>query len=118
LLIKPPFGVPTPWAYQRWSDSREVPGVSYAAQILAWGELVNDLERPVFEKFLFLAMLKQWLLEQPEVSGALMSGSGSTTIALLHDRASAAQLGQRLAEEFGTDLWCCLCETIASEERG
>ena len=31
LLLKPEFGVPTPWAYQRWRDSRELPGVDYAA---------------------------------------------------------------------------------------
>ena len=32
LLIKPPFGVPTPWAYRQWSESLEIPGVDYAAQ--------------------------------------------------------------------------------------
>ncbi len=32
LLLKPEFGVSTPWAYQRWRDSRELPGVDYAAQ--------------------------------------------------------------------------------------
>ena len=32
LLLKPEFGVPTQWAYSRWRDSREIPGVSYGAQ--------------------------------------------------------------------------------------
>src|SRR5512132_4064227 len=32
LLLKPEFGVPTQWAYSRWLDSREIPGVSYGAQ--------------------------------------------------------------------------------------
>src|SRR5262245_7269798 len=32
LLLKPAFGVPTQWAYSRWRDSREIPGVSYASQ--------------------------------------------------------------------------------------
>ena len=32
LLVKPDFGVPTPWAYGRWKDSRELPGVNYGAQ--------------------------------------------------------------------------------------
>src|SRR6476469_7255926 len=27
LLLKPEFGVPTQWAYSRWTDSREIPGV-------------------------------------------------------------------------------------------
>ena len=31
FLIKPPFGVPTPWAYKHWRESREVPGVRYEA---------------------------------------------------------------------------------------
>src|SRR5262249_51223256 len=32
LLLKSEFSVFTPWAYSRWRDSREIPGVSYAAQ--------------------------------------------------------------------------------------
>src|SRR5206468_9078668 len=32
LLLKPEFGVPTQWAYSRWRDSREIPGVSYGTQ--------------------------------------------------------------------------------------
>ena len=44
---------------------------------------VNDLERPVFEKFVFLAHLKMWLLKQADVGAALMSGSGSTVFAVL-----------------------------------
>ena len=112
LLIKPPFGVPTPWAYQHWRDSREIPGVRYAAQDFAWGSLVNDLERPVFEKYIFLADLKSWLLAQSEVAGALMSGSGATVFALLHERGGAESLAPRVAAEFGRNLWCCLCETV------
>ena len=112
LLIKPPFGVPTPWAYQRWKDSREIPEVVYERQALPWGDLVNDLERPVFEKHLFLAVLKSWLLEQPEVNGALMSGSGSTMLAVLSHSDEADGIGARLNAQFGPNLWCRLCETI------
>jgi 4-diphosphocytidyl-2-C-methyl-D-erythritol kinase len=112
LLIKPPFGVPTPWAYQQWRDSQEIPGVSYSAQSFPWGELVNDLERPVFAKYVFLADLKTWLRQQPEVTGALMSGSGSTVFALLRGKEDVAALGDRIAAEFGPNLWCCACETV------
>ncbi len=114
VLMKPPFGVPTPSAYQRWSDSREIPGVPYAAQQFAWGVLRNDLERPVFEKHLFLALLKQWLLEQPEVAGALLSGSGSTVFAVLHETNKSAQLRERATARFGEHLWFCACETRPS----
>jgi 4-diphosphocytidyl-2-C-methyl-D-erythritol kinase len=110
LLVKPGFGVPTPWAYSRWKDSRELPGISYAAQEFPWGRLVNDMERPVFEKYLFLATLKGWLSRQPEVAGALMSGSGSTTFALLNNKAVGPNLEARVKEEFG-EVWTCLCET-------
>ena len=85
LLLKPEFGVPTQWAYSRWRDSREIPGVSYAVQEFTQQSFVNDLERPVFEKFVFLAQLKMWLLKQPEVGAALMSGSGSTIFAVIRD---------------------------------
>jgi len=107
LLVKPPFPVQTPWAYRHWHDSQELPDVSYAPQRLAWGDLVNDLERPVFEKYLFLAALKTWWLAQPEVAGALMSGSGSTSFALLHASASIEELERRTRAEFGDELWFC-----------
>ena len=112
LLIKPPFGVPTPWAYSRWKDAGEIPDVPYAAQTFPWGELINDLERPVFEKYIFLADVKRWLLAQPEAVGALMSGSGATVFAVLRSKEDAELLGERVAREFGGDLWLCACETV------
>lgn len=115
LLVKPPFGVPTPWAYSRWKNAREIPGVPYAAKEFAWGKLVNDLERPVFEKYIYLGCLKEWLSAQPEVQGVLMSGSGSTVFAILEKRELGYQLGERIAREFGTNLWVYLCETIGTE---
>jgi 4-diphosphocytidyl-2-C-methyl-D-erythritol kinase len=115
LLVKPPFPVPTPWAYRQWLDAREIPGVSYTAQAFPWGELRNDLERPVFEKYLFLAVLKRWLLAQEEVAGALMSGSGSTVFAVLRDRVAAAPLAERAVGEFGHSLWLQPAETLPSD---
>jgi 4-diphosphocytidyl-2-C-methyl-D-erythritol kinase len=112
LLIKPPFGVPTPWAFQNWSGSLEIPGVPYGEQNCGAGLLVNDLERPVFQKYLLLADLKQWLLSQPEVEAALMSGSGSTVFAVLRKKEGGYALGERFAQEFGTQWWVYLCETM------
>ncbi len=110
LLLKPEFGVPTPWAYSRWRDSREIPGVSYRAQQFTRQSFVNDLERPVFEKFVFLAQLKMWLLKQPEVGVALMSGSGSTVLAVLRSNADADLLAKRAKSELDPELWTCACE--------
>ena len=111
LLLKPEFCVPTSWAYSHWRDSREIPGVSYAAQEFAGQTFLNDLERPVFEKFIFLAQMKMWLLKQPEVGAALMSGSGSTVFAALRDRADADRLAKRAKAELDPELWTCACET-------
>jgi len=112
LLLKPGFGVPTQWAYSRWRDSREIAGVFYAAQEFAEQTFMNDLERPVFEKFVFLAQLTMWLLKQAEVGAALMSGSGSTVFAVLRSNADADLLAQRAKSELDPELWTCACETI------
>jgi len=58
LLLKPAFVISTAWAYSRWQHSREIPEVRYQAQEFAGQTFMNDLERPVFEKFVFLAELK------------------------------------------------------------
>src|SRR5437667_55448 len=72
--------------------SKQIPGTNYRAQQFADQVLVNDLERPVFEKFVFLACMKTWLLAQGEVAAALMAGSGSTMFAILSDRRLADAL--------------------------
>jgi 4-diphosphocytidyl-2-C-methyl-D-erythritol kinase len=112
LLLKPEFGVPTAWAYSRWGNSREIPRVSYAAQEFDGQTFVNDLERSVFEKFVFLAQMKMWLLKQPEVGAALMSGSGSTVFAVLRENAPAERVAKRAKSELDPELWTCACETI------
>ncbi|MGZ5003440.1 MAG: 4-(cytidine 5'-diphospho)-2-C-methyl-D-erythritol kinase [Chthoniobacterales bacterium] len=111
LLLKPEFGVPTQWAYSRWRDSREISAVSYGAQQFTQQSFVNDLERPVFEKFIFLAQLKMWLLKQPEVGAALMSGSGSTVFAVIRDNTDVDRLAMRAKAELDPELWTCACET-------
>ena len=110
LLLKPEFGVPTPWAYGRWRDSKELPGVSYAAQSLGEVEMENDLERPVFEKYVFLARMKEWLRKQTEVRAALLSGSGSTVFAVLHDAEEGDAVEQRARAELDPLLWTSACK--------
>ncbi len=110
LLLKPSFGVPTPWAYQLWRDSQEVPGVDYGAQTVGELELVNDLERPVFEKHVFLARMKSWLRERPEVAAALMSGSGSTMFAVLREPSTAEALAAAARAQLDPKLWTCVTQ--------
>ena len=105
VLLKPEFGVPTANAYARWQNSREISGVAYAAQEFGGHRFFNDLERPAFEKFVFLAEMKMWLLRQPEVKAAIMSGSGSTMFAVVHELAEADAVAARAKEELDPRLW-------------
>lgn len=111
VLIKPPFGVSTPWAYKNWAGSQELQGVLYAPQLSEWGEIVNDLERPVFQKWALLPALKAWLLGQSETRAALMSGSGSTVYAVTRDGVDAASLAQKARTFCGEATWIQVAET-------
>jgi 4-diphosphocytidyl-2-C-methyl-D-erythritol kinase len=112
LLLKPDFGVPTAWAYGKWNRSRQLPGIDYSPQEIAGMRLVNDLERPVFEKFVVLGHFKMWLRRQPEVGAALMSGSGSTVFAVLRDDADPERLIARVHKDVDATQWTCLSETV------
>lgn len=112
LLLKPEFGVPTSWAYGRWRDSKELPGIDYAPQSLGELKMENDLERPVFEKYVFIAQMKKWLRAQPEVTAALLSGSGSTLFAVLRDAAAAEKLAGRARSELDPLLWTCAARVV------
>jgi len=112
LLFKPGFGVSSAWAYSRWRDSQEIPGISYEAQNFDGQTFANDLERPVFEKFVFLAQLKEWILKQAEVGAALMSGSGSTVFAVLRENGDVDSVARRARKDLDREIWTCTCETI------
>lgn len=112
LLLKPDFSVSSGLAYSRWQDSKEIPGIAYQLQNFDGQSFVNDLERPVFEKCVFLAQLKTWLLKQAEVGAALMSGSGSTVFALLRPNADVDLLKERAQKELDREIWTSACETI------
>ena len=112
ILIKPGFEISAAWAYKRYAGSAEYDGFTYAAQDCPWGEMINDLERPVFEKFPVLGEMKSWLLNQPEVSASLLSGSGSTMLAVLSEHASVGGLVARISSRYGENTWTCLGRTL------
>ena len=112
LLLKSEFGVPSSWAYSRWQATREAAGEIYQSQKFGDITFVNDLERPVFEKFVFLAHVKSWLLKQPEVGAALMSGSGSTIFAVLRSNVDGDLVAKRAKSELDPELWSCVCQTL------
>jgi 4-diphosphocytidyl-2-C-methyl-D-erythritol kinase len=112
LLLKAGFSVSSGWAYSRWQDSKEIPGISYQPQNFDGQGFVNDLERPVFEKFVFLAQLKEWLRKQAEVGAALMSGSGSTVFAVMRENVDVDSVAERAREELDREIWSCKAETL------
>lgn len=112
LLLKPAFNVSTAWVYSRWKDSSEIRGALYRAQEFAGQTFVNDLERPVFEKFVFLADVKSWLLKQGETGAALMSGSGSTVFAVMRPNADVDLVAKRARDELDPEIWSCATRTL------
>ena len=112
LLLKPPFGIETAWAYRQWGTAVTVPQRWIEAQEYAGIKLGNDLERPVFAKHLVLAVMKEWLLQQSTVAAAAMSGSGSSLFAILHQGAPADQLAEAARRAFGSSLWTASCRTL------
>jgi 4-diphosphocytidyl-2-C-methyl-D-erythritol kinase len=113
LLLKPPFGVETAWAYKAWAASHALPGGLEDEQDLGGIQVFNSLERPVFEKFLVLAVMKDWLRKQSEVRAAAMSGSGSTLFAVLKEDTWGPNLEERVRARFGDTLWTALCDAPA-----
>lgn len=118
VLVKPDFGVSTPDAYKRWAGSRELPAFTYAPQQCDGVELVNDLERPVFEKFPFLGFLKNWLLAREGTKAALLSGSGSALFALTETPGQARAIAEAARSEIDDTLftWCGLVNPPATPE--
>ena len=116
LLIYPGFGIATPWAYQNLARFPAAlngkPG--RAAELVArlqadrWpaaaGGFYNSLEAPAFEKFPILEMFQEFLRETGALA-ALMSGSGSTTFALIENVARGEPLLEMFKAKFGQNCW-------------
>jgi 4-diphosphocytidyl-2-C-methyl-D-erythritol kinase len=119
LLIHPGFGVSTAWAYQNLERfPQALNGTSgraaKLAQALCEGGLAgarshfyNSLEAPVLEKYPLLALYQEFLRDHgaPVV---LMSGSGSTTFALVEGQAEAGRLEQAFRQRFGPGAWTAI----------
>lgn len=111
LLIKPEFEVGAGWAYQRLAEAENLPDSPPFIQVTPWGDMRNSLEAAVFGKHVVLAEMKRWLLSQPEVHGAIMSGSGSTMISVLREPDSSEPLRLRALERYGENCWTWTGET-------
>ncbi|HVK58955.1 MAG TPA: 4-(cytidine 5'-diphospho)-2-C-methyl-D-erythritol kinase [Candidatus Kapabacteria bacterium] len=115
FLVHPGFGVSTPWAYKNLSRFfKALNGESGRAERLvealttsfeaARPDFYNSLEAPVLEKYPLLAIFQEFLLENG-ASVALMSGSGSTTFALINGRANAERISEKFKGKFGRSAW-------------
>jgi len=116
LLIHPGFGISTAWAYGLLARfPAALNGTPGRAQKLlsllrsndlqaVSAALYNSLEAPALEKFPLLALFQEFLREHG-AAGALMSGSGSTTFALVQDQKTAEQLLDKFKTRFGTTNW-------------
>ncbi len=112
LLIHPGFGIATAWAYQSLGRfpaalngqpgrARQLIERLYGADLATAGrEFYNSLEAPALEKYPLLALLQEFLRAQG-VPVTLMSGSGSTTFALLRHEAAARKLEGQVQSKFG-----------------
>ena len=116
LLIHPGFGIATPWAYQNLARfPAALNGKKGRAQKLisklqtndlpaAAGGFYNSLEAPALEKFPILALFQEFLRANGALA-ALMSGSGSTTFAIVENVPAAESLAEKFKSKFGQNCW-------------
>ncbi len=105
VLLKPRFGISTTWAYRTAERSRRIRDVMYDVQNVRGLRMSNDLERPVFNKYPFLAVIKMWLLEQPGVLAALMSGSGSCVYAITETPSQTTRIAEDAKQQLDPTLF-------------
>jgi 4-diphosphocytidyl-2-C-methyl-D-erythritol kinase len=115
LLIKPPFGVPTGWAYRaldQWRD--EVGWEETREAVVPWE---NDFWVPVARKYRVLLDLQDWLRAQDGVEAVTLAGSGSSMIAICREAERAAVLAAKVRREFGETFWCEVTRTADQTAR-
>ena len=79
LIVKPPIHISTAWAFSTIKPLKPVKSIKQIIQqsIATWEtELINDFEKPVFEKYPEIKNIKETLYEAGAIY-ASMSGSGS-----------------------------------------
>lgn len=116
VLVRPNFGVSTPWAYQELAKYPvSLNGCAGRAGELiaalrsgdlrgACGLLYNSLEAPVLAKYPLLEVF-QVFFRKHQALGSLMSGSGSTTFALFDGEGAAQRAVAAIPAEFGDTNW-------------
>jgi 4-diphosphocytidyl-2-C-methyl-D-erythritol kinase len=116
LLIHPGFGIATPWAYQnlgRFPDAlngrpgraqKMIARLQTDDWCAASTEFYNSLEAPALEKYPVLALFQEFLRAHGALA-ALMSGSGSTTFAVVENVNAGVSLVEQFKSKFGPNCW-------------
>jgi len=113
LVVKPPFGVPTPEAYALFARHGAPRSPAQAEALLsAWlarpesdpSQLGNDLEPPVFRKFLALSVGLE-AAGTATGQGFRMTGSGSAGFCLVRGEPDVDALRSVLRRCWGPDAW-------------
>lgn len=116
VLVHPGFGVSTGWAYGalaqypealqgRRGRARELVAVLRGTDRGALADaLYNALEAPVLRKYPLLRVVQEFFRSEGAL-GTLMSGSGSTTLAIAPDPGMAEGMERRFREVFGPSGW-------------
>ncbi len=125
VLLRPNFGVSTPWAYQELARYpvalKGRPGrASELIETLRSGDLpracsllYNSLEAPVLARYPLLEVFQEFF-RRHHALGSLMSGSGSTTFALFDGEAAAQRAVAAIPTEFGDTNWIAAVPLMAS----
>ena len=113
LIIKPPFGIPTPEAYAGLAKSGRYRAVAEAeVRLAAWvasptadpGELGNDLAAAVFAKHLALPTALRWLHDRYALVFRL-TGSGSACYAWVPEGFDSSVIMGTLRAAWGPSVW-------------
>ncbi len=119
LLVHPGFGIATAWAYQqlahfpaalngRAGRAQKLVSLLQGSDLAAAGkEFYNSLEAPALHKYPLLAMFQEFFRENG-AAATLMSGSGSTTFALIQGQAAGEALVEKFKKKFGPSHWMAL----------
>ncbi len=112
LLLKPEFGVPTQWAYSRWRDSREIPGVSYGAQQFARTKFRERSGAPCFRKICFSGATENVVAQATRSRCCTDVRFGFDSFRRdSRSNADVDLLAKRAKAELDPELWTCACET-------
>lgn len=116
FLVHPGFGIATAWAYQQLANfPASLNGRPGRAQTLvsllqatdlaaASAEFYNSLEAPALHKYPVLALYQEFLREHG-APATLMSGSGSTTFAIMRTVGDGEKLVEQFKARFGESNW-------------